>query len=87
MTEATKEMAKQTSRMAEYTKNNTDASIEQFKIRSYPDFLVIPLECQLDLETRHYKIKIVNKNDIAAQKVSFVTVDLYNTRQHLAFKF
>ena len=71
---ATQEMAMATKDMAEETKRLADITVEQFKIKSYPTFLIEWLEVKLDADTLFQKYQIRNLGEMTAHKVSFMQV-------------
>jgi len=66
----TKEMAVETKRLA-------DISVEQFKIKSYPTFLVSIGNIKFKSDILFHKITFTNKGDITAHKVSFLPITIY----------
>jgi hypothetical protein len=77
MTAATKDMAEQTKRMADYTKENIDTIIEQFKIKSYPSFLIDISQCVFGSNGYEYNINFTNRGEITAYKTSILFVSVY----------
>ena len=67
----------ETKNMVRATKNLADISVEQFKIKSYPTFIIDVNQCSFDSETHEYKIAFTNRGEITAYKVTFLIVEGY----------
>ena len=71
-----KEMREETKNMATETKRLADISIEQFKIKAYPAFLIEVKEISVDSTGIKKVFKVVNKGEITAHNVTFLIADL-----------
>ncbi len=69
-----------TTKMVEETKRLADTSAEQFKIKSYPVFLVVPSSPVFDSGQFLQEFAIHNRGEIAAHKVTFLLVNIYFTK-------
>jgi len=74
-----------TKRMAEETKRLADINTEQFKIKSYPTFLVELERIKPEPERLLKKLKIRNKGEITAYNVTFLLVQIYQRNDGLSF--
>ena len=67
------------------TKRLADLSVEQFKIRAYPTFLIESKEVKFESGKLLEDIRIINKGEITAHKVTFHLVHVYGKYPHFDF--
>jgi hypothetical protein len=60
------------------TKRLADLSVEQFKIRAYPSFLIVVKEVKFESDKMTTVFEIYNKGEITANKVTFLWVHGYS---------
>lgn len=82
MATETKRLADFTENMANETKKLADLSAEQFKIKSYPSFIIEAEKVSVESEKIHETWKITNKGEIAAHKFSFLMVHVYRNEKN-----
>lgn len=70
MREATRDMASETKRLA-------DITVEQFKIKSYPNFLIEQRPLSFESGKRIQSFILLNAGEITAFNVSFLSVNVY----------
>jgi hypothetical protein len=68
------------------TRRLADLTTEQFRIKSYPDFLINAEPFNLDAAASYHKFRIYNKGEITAHRVTFLIVDIYERDHGLFFK-
>lgn len=71
---------KTTSNMSEQTKRLADLSVEQFKIRAYPSFLIKFEEIKFEKDKLREVYKVINKGEITAQKATFLFAHIYGKK-------
>jgi len=71
-------LALETQNMSVETKKLVDLSIEQFKIKSYPSFLLEISNGKYLSENLYQEFKILNRGDITAHNVSFLAIVFCN---------
>lgn len=72
-----------TTKMAEETKRLADSNIEQFKIKSYPVFLVVTQRITFESGRLVQRFNIHNKGEITAHNVTFLLVNVYKNKSEL----
>jgi len=68
--------------MVKETKRLADISVEQFKIKSYPVFLVAPSPPRFNSGQFFQEFTMHNRGEIAAHNVSFLLVNVYRTKDN-----
>ena len=87
MREATVRVASETKKMATETKRLADISIEQFKIKAYPTFVIDVRESSIDSTGIKKVFKVFNKGEITAHNVTFLIADVYKMNNHFHFSY
>ena len=82
LADETKLLSNETKRMANETQKLADASIEQFKIKSYPSFISDKPKINYKDSDLIQEYNICNRGEITAHKVRFLIVNVFQKENH-----
>ncbi|MHB0946047.1 MAG: hypothetical protein ACYC3B_02630 [Sedimentisphaerales bacterium] len=68
------------------TKRLADISVEQFKIRAYPSFIVSP-EIKLESDRLVQTFKISQRGEISAHKLTVLPIDLFSDGTNVLYEY
>ncbi len=72
--------------MAIETKRLADISIEQFRIKSYPSFCIVPEDIKFSVDSALSKFQIYNKGEISAFKVTILVLYVFENKSKYYFE-